>query len=74
MAEAVECPHAAAAGWRAASLAAAAANLGAVAFSRSGDPDTGDYGEVVILRTFGKVPDDIGGQHDVDLTGSSGFP
>lgn len=58
--EAVECPHATAAIRRAAALASASPNAGAVAFSRSGDPNTGDFDEAVVLRTFGEVPDDIG--------------
>jgi hypothetical protein len=32
---------------------------GAVAFSRSGDPATGDFDDAVILARFGEVPDDI---------------
>jgi hypothetical protein len=31
---------------------------GAVAFSRSGDPATGDFGDATVIRKFGKVPDD----------------
>lgn len=31
---------------------------GVVAFSRRGDPDTGDYEEAVVLSLWGKVPDD----------------
>lgn len=72
--EAVECPHAAAAIRRAAALASASTNAGAVAFSRSGDPDTGDFDEAIVLQTFGEVPDDIGPQHDIDRTASSGSP
>lgn len=29
---------------------------GAVAFSRSGDPATGEFEDAVILREFGEVP------------------
>jgi len=32
---------------------------GAVAFSRSGDPVTGEFDDAVILARFGEVPDDI---------------
>jgi hypothetical protein len=32
---------------------------GAVAFSRTGDPATGDFSDVIILRRFGEVPDDL---------------
>jgi hypothetical protein len=34
-------------------------NAGAVAFSRSGDPNLGDFEDAVILKTFGQVPDDF---------------
>lgn len=30
---------------------------GAVAFSRTGDPSTGDFSDAEIIRTFGTVPD-----------------
>jgi hypothetical protein len=33
-------------------------HVGAVAFSRTGDPATGDFGETVI-RKFGEVLDDL---------------
>ena len=29
---------------------------GAVAFSRTGEPATGDFADAVVLRTFGEVP------------------
>jgi len=29
---------------------------GAIAFSRSGDPDTGDFADAIILDVFGEVP------------------
>ena len=32
---------------------------GAVAFSRTGDPVTGDYEDAVILAKFGDVPEDV---------------
>jgi hypothetical protein len=57
--EAVECPHAAAAIRRAEVLAARDTNAGAVAFSREGNPDLGEFDDAVILRTFGDVPDDF---------------
>ena len=34
---------------------AAAKHGGAVAFSRTGDPNTGDFGDAVILATYGEV-------------------
>ena len=32
---------------------------GVVAFSRTGDPATGDFGDANIIRKFGDVPDDL---------------
>jgi hypothetical protein len=32
---------------------------GALAFSRTGDPSTGDFGETKVIRKFGDVPDDL---------------
>ncbi len=57
--QAVECPSGAAAIRRAQALASDNANAGAVAFSRSGDPNLGDFEDAVILKTFGQVPDDF---------------
>ena len=34
-------------------------NVGALAFSRSGDPATGDFGDAELIRKFGDVPDDL---------------
>jgi hypothetical protein len=48
---AVECPHAAAAIWRAEALAGKEANAGAVAFSRQGSPELGEFDDAVILKT-----------------------
>lgn len=58
--EAVECPHGAAAIRRAQALVSDKANAGAVAFSRNGDPNLGEFDDAVILKTFGEVPDDFG--------------
>jgi hypothetical protein len=33
--------------------------VGAGAFSRSGAPATGDFGDAKLLRKFGDVPDDL---------------
>jgi hypothetical protein len=33
--------------------------VGAVAFSRTGDPATGDFGDATVIRNFGDVPDDL---------------
>jgi hypothetical protein len=57
--EAAECPNGAAAIRRAQAMASNEANAGAVAFSRSGDPNLGDFDDAVILKTFGQVPEDF---------------
>lgn len=57
--QAVECPNGGAAIRRAQAMASNEANAGAVAFSRSGDPNLGDFDDAVILKIFGKVPDDF---------------
>jgi hypothetical protein len=38
---------------------AASGPAGAVAFSRSGDPNLGEFEDAVILKTFGDVPEDF---------------
>jgi hypothetical protein len=40
-------------------LAANQANVGAVAFLRSGYPNLGEFEDAVILKAFGQVPDDF---------------
>ena len=35
--------------------------IGAVAFSRTGDPMIGEFGDAQLLRKFGNVPDDLSG-------------
>jgi len=34
-------------------------HVGAVAFSRTGDPATGDFSDAKVLRKFGDAPDDL---------------
>ena len=36
-------------------------SIGAVAFSRTGDPMIGEFGHAQLLRRFGNVPEDLGG-------------
>lgn len=55
--EAVECQSSTAAILRAKTLAATKA--GAVAFSRTGDPETGDFADAVVLARVGDVPADL---------------
>ncbi|MDA9542257.1 hypothetical protein ACM41_39810 [Bradyrhizobium sp. CCBAU 21362] len=57
--EATECFSANAAVMRAEALSRKPGHAGAVAFSRSGDPATGDFGDAKLIRKFGDVPDDL---------------
>jgi hypothetical protein len=57
--EAVECPNGAAAIRRAQAMAFNKENAGAVAFSRSGDSNLGEFEDAVILKTFGQVLEDF---------------
>jgi hypothetical protein len=34
-------------------------HVGAVAFSRTGNPATGDFSDAKVIRKFGNVPDDL---------------
>ena len=36
-------------------------SIGAIAFSRTGDPMIGEFGDAQLLRKFGNVPDDLSG-------------
>jgi hypothetical protein len=57
--EAVECTSAAAAMVRAENLSRKEGIVGAVAFSRTGDPAVGEFNDAVVLRSFGDVPPDF---------------
>ncbi len=57
--EPVECFNPTAVVVRAEALSRKEGHAGAVAFSRSGDPATGDFGDAVVLKKFGTVPDDF---------------
>ena len=46
---------------RAEAMSSIAGNLGAIAFSRTGDPSIGEFNDAVVLRKFGDVPDDLSG-------------
>ena len=46
---------------RAELLSQAPGSIGAVAFSRSGDPMIGEFGDAQLLRKFGNVPEDLSG-------------
>jgi hypothetical protein len=56
-----ECQHSSAALRRAEAMSHATGSIGAVAFSRSGDPMAGEFDEARVLRKFGQVPDDLTG-------------
>jgi hypothetical protein len=56
-----ECQSSSAALRRAEVLSRIVGNVGAVAFSRSGDPMIGEFGDAQVLRKFGNVPDDLSG-------------
>ena len=57
--EAVECLNPTAAIMKAEALARKPGFVGAIAFSRSGDLATGDFGDAKLIRKFGEVPDDL---------------
>jgi hypothetical protein len=57
--EPVECLNPNAAVMRAEALSRKEGHIGAVAFSRTGDPAVGDFGDAKIIRKFGDVPDDL---------------
>jgi hypothetical protein len=46
---------------RAEILSGGPGHVGAVAFSRSGDPMAGEFKDAKLLKTFGNVPDDLSG-------------
>ena len=57
--EPVECFNPNAAVMRAHALSRRQGNVGAVAFSRTGDPATGDFSDATVIRKFGEVPNDL---------------
>jgi hypothetical protein len=57
----VECTSADAAIMRASALSREDGNIGAVAFSRTGDPSLGEFADAVLLRAFGEVPSAFSG-------------
>ncbi len=54
-----ECQSASGAILRAELLSRAPGSIGAVAFSRTGDPMMGEFGDAQVIRKFGEVPDDL---------------
>lgn len=59
--EAVECMSPNAAIMRADVLSRKEGNIGAIAFSRTGDPSSGEFTDARVLRAFGEVPNDLDG-------------
>ena len=57
--EAMECQNAGAAILLAEALSQIQGNVGAVAFSRTGDPDLGKFEDAVVLAKIGEVPIDL---------------
>jgi hypothetical protein len=56
-----ECQSSTSALHRAEILSRAAGSIGAVAFSRTGDPMIGEFSDAQLIRKFGNVPDDLSG-------------
>ncbi|EIG63698.1 hypothetical protein [Bradyrhizobium sp. WSM1253] len=57
--EAVECFNPNAAVMKAEALSREPGIVGALAFSRTGDPGSGDFSDATLIRKFGAVPDDL---------------
>jgi len=57
--EPVECFSPNAAVMRAEALSRKAGHVGAIAFSRSGNPASGDFRDAKVIRKFGDVSDDL---------------
>jgi hypothetical protein len=57
--EPTECLSHIAAVMRAEALSRKEGHVGVVAFSRTGDPATGDFSDATVLKKFGDVPDDL---------------
>jgi hypothetical protein len=56
-----ECQSPSGAVRRAEVLSRAPGSIGAVAFSRTGDPLAGEFSDAQLLKKFGEVPDDLSG-------------
>jgi hypothetical protein len=54
-----ECQSASGAIRRAELLSRAPGSIGALAFSRTGDPMIGEFGDAQVIRAFGEVPSDL---------------
>jgi hypothetical protein len=56
-----ECQSSSGALRRAEVLSRSSGSIGAIAFSRTGDPSIGEFSDAQLLRKFGQVPDDLSG-------------
>ena len=56
-----ECQSSTGAIRRAETLSRTGGHVGAVAFSRSGDPMIGEFSDAQLLKSFGDVPEDLSG-------------
>jgi hypothetical protein len=56
-----ECQSSSSALRRAELLSKAPGSIGAIAFSRTGDPMVGEFGDAKLLKKFGDVPGDLSG-------------
>jgi hypothetical protein len=59
--EPTECFNAVTVVMRAEALSRKAGHVGAIAFSRTGDPATGDFSDAQVIKKFGDVPNDLSG-------------
>jgi hypothetical protein len=57
--EPIKCFNPVGVAMRAEALSRKAGLVGTVAFSRTGDPVTGNFGDAKVIRKFGDVPDDL---------------
>jgi hypothetical protein len=57
--EPTECFNPIAVVMRAGALSRKEGHVGTVAFSRTGDPATGDFSDAKVIRKFGDLPDDL---------------
>jgi hypothetical protein len=57
--EPTECFNPTAVVMRAEALSRKWGHVGAVAFSRTSDPATGNFGDAKVIKKFGEVPDDL---------------
>jgi hypothetical protein len=57
--EAVQCFSAIAAVMKAEALSRRPGYVGAIAFSRTGDSATGNFGDATVIRKFGDLPEDL---------------